>query len=152
MNGQIPPLPSGYSLDQSQAPPPLPPGYSLDSGATAGQLRNDVGNTVIVPKPGESFADTMQRAAQYGKTVTPDQINAETATAPRKAATVSLAALLGGAAAPAAEVGGAAYGPEIATALAPVAKKYGLRALEGLSAGAGWEIYQALKKHFGEGQ
>src|SRR5262249_4839353 len=40
------------------------------------------------------------------------------------------------------------YGPGIASALAPLAKKYGLRALEGLSAGAGWEIYQALKKHF----
>src|SRR5690242_8874056 len=50
--------------------------------AQAGQVTNDVGNTVIVPKEGESFADTMKRAAAYGKTVTQDQINKELATAP----------------------------------------------------------------------
>jgi len=50
-----------------------------------GQITNDVGNTVIVPKEGESFSDTMKRAAAYGKTVTPQQINAELATAPKKA-------------------------------------------------------------------
>ncbi len=60
--------------------------------AQAGQITNDVGNTVIVPKEGESFADTMKRAAAYGKTVTPQQINAELATAPKKAATVLAAA------------------------------------------------------------
>jgi hypothetical protein len=58
----------------------------------AGQMTNDVGNTVIVPKEGESFDDTMKRAAAYGKTVTPSQINAETRTAPGKAATVLAAA------------------------------------------------------------
>ena len=121
------------------------------SGAKPGEATNDVGNTVIVPKPGESFSDTMKRAAAYGQTVTPEQINAEVATAPKKAGTVALSALLGGAAVPATEAATAAYGPGVATALAPVAKKYGLRALEGVSAGAGWEIYQALRKHF-EGQ
>jgi hypothetical protein len=114
----------------------------------SGEQVNDVGNRVIVPKQGENFADTMSRAAAYGKTVTPRQINAEVATAPKKAGQVGLSALLGGAAIPAAEVGTAAYGPGIATALAPLAKKYGIRALEGLSAGVGWEIYQALKHHF----
>jgi hypothetical protein len=73
------------STQKQQAPP-------------SGQLTNDVGNTVIVPKDGESFADTMQRAAAYGKTVTPSQINAETATAPAKAATVMGAAPVIGAA------------------------------------------------------
>ena len=67
----------------------------------SGQVTNDVGNTVIVPKPGESFDDTMKRAAAYGQTVTPQQISAETATIPGKAATVL-------AAAPAIGAGGAA--------------------------------------------
>jgi len=66
--------------------------------AQAGQLTNDVGNTVIVPKEGENFADTMKRAASYGKTVTPQQINAELVTAPKKAATVLAAAPVIGAA------------------------------------------------------
>jgi hypothetical protein len=58
----------------------------------AGQVSNDVGNTVIIPKDGESFADTMQRAAAYGKTVTPQQVNAELKSAPAKTATVLAAA------------------------------------------------------------
>src|SRR6266705_1208960 len=69
--------------------------------AQTGQVTNDVGNTVIVPKDGESFTDTMKRAAAHGKTVTQDQINKELATAPKKAATVL-------AAAPAIGAGGAA--------------------------------------------
>ena len=56
---------------------------------------------MIVPKDGESFADTMKRAAAYGKTVTQDQINKEMATAPGKVATTL-------AAAPAIGFGGAA--------------------------------------------
>ena len=55
--------------------------------APSGEVTNDVGNTVIVPKDGESFADTMKRAAAYGKTVTQDQINKEMASAPGKVAT-----------------------------------------------------------------
>ena len=64
----------------------------------SGQVTNDVGNSVIVPKPGESFDDTMNRAAAYGQTVTPQQISAETATIPGKAATVLAAAPAMGAA------------------------------------------------------
>ena len=71
------------------------------STPTPGEQTNDVGNTVIVPKEDESFLDTMNRAAKYGKTVTQDQINAEVKTIPGKAATVL-------AAAPAVGVGGAA--------------------------------------------
>ena len=79
---------------------PAPAGQSFDFSdlggkvvqAAQGQVRNDVGNTVIVPKDDESFADTMRRAAAYGKTVTPQQINAEMRTAPGKAATVLAAA------------------------------------------------------------
>jgi hypothetical protein len=57
-----------------------------------GQQVNDVGNTVIVPKDGEDFADTMKRAAAQGKKTTPEQINKEVATMPGKAATVLAAA------------------------------------------------------------
>lgn len=32
---ETPPLPAGYTLDQTAAPPPLPPGYMLDSGQQA---------------------------------------------------------------------------------------------------------------------
>jgi hypothetical protein len=62
------------------------------TGSDTGQVTNDVGNAVIMPKEGESFDDTMKRAAAYGKTVTPAQINAETATAPKKVAQTLLAA------------------------------------------------------------
>jgi hypothetical protein len=67
----------------------------------SGQVTNDVGNAVITPKDGESFADTMKRAAAQGQKTTPDQINREIATMPGKAATVL-------AAAPAIGAGGAA--------------------------------------------
>jgi len=49
-----------------------------------GEIKNDVGNTVIVPKPDEPFLDTMKRAAASGKNVTQDQIDREMATVPRK--------------------------------------------------------------------
>jgi hypothetical protein len=62
------------------------------SSSVPGQQTNDVGNTVIVPQDGESFQDTMRRAAAYGKTVTPGQINAEMRTAPAKAAETLAAA------------------------------------------------------------
>jgi hypothetical protein len=128
----------GVTLDFSKAQP-----------INAGEQINDVGNRVIVPKEGESFGDTMKRAAAYGKTVTPSQINAETASAPGKVATTSLAALGGGFAMPAAEAGvGAVPWTGVAAALAPIAKKYGVKALEGMSVGAGWEVYNALRKHF----
>ena len=64
----------------------------------SGQITNDVGNTVIVPKDGESFSDTMKRAAAQGQKTTPDQINREIATMPGKAATVVGAAPVMGAA------------------------------------------------------
>jgi hypothetical protein len=59
---------------------------------TPGQITNDVGNTVIVPKDGEDFGDTMRRAAAQGQKTTPEQINREVATMPGKAATVLAAA------------------------------------------------------------
>ena len=73
---------------QQQAPP----------SSVSGEQTNDVGNKVIAPKEGESFADTMKRAADYGKAVTPGQVNAEVRTMPGKAATVLAAAPVIGAA------------------------------------------------------
>jgi hypothetical protein len=68
---------------------PLP---SERAQSQPGALTNDVGNTVIVPKSGESFSDTMARAAKQGQQTTPAQINAEVATMPGKVATTLAAA------------------------------------------------------------
>ncbi len=113
-----------------------------------GEQTNDVGNKVIVPAEGESFQDTMRRAARYGKTVTGAQINAEMATAPKKAAwalgSAPLAGLLGAGGLAAASV----VAPPVARALAPIAKKYGIKVLEGAGLGMGYELYRELKKVF----
>lgn len=51
----------------------------LAQNATApGEVRNAAGNKVIVPAEGETFGATMDRAIQYGRTVTPQQIQKET--------------------------------------------------------------------------
>lgn len=86
-------LPEGYTLENGNAP--------SSSGSDTGEVTNDVGNTVIVPKDGESFADTMKRAVEQGKKNSPDAIKKELATAPGKVATVLGAAPVIGAAAPA---------------------------------------------------
>ena len=94
-------LPPGATLvdDGSSSQMKLPPGATLVSGSVPqsktggnGEVVNDVGNKGIVPAPGESFGDTMKRAAAYGKTVTQGQINKELATAPKKVGTVLAAA------------------------------------------------------------
>jgi hypothetical protein len=66
----------------------------------SGEIVNDVGNKVIVPKERESFADTMKRAVAYHNSLTPEQrqsaINKETATMPSKVAqTLGAAATTG---------------------------------------------------------
>jgi len=65
-----------------------------------GEITNDVGQKVIVPKGGESFSDTMKRAIQYHKSLTPAQqqaaLDAETKTMPKKTAqTLGAAATIG---------------------------------------------------------
>lgn len=71
-----------------------------------GEIVNDVGNKVIVPKDGEGFADTMKRAVQYHQSLTPEQrqaaINKEVATMPNKAAQSLGAAATAGVVGPAA--------------------------------------------------
>lgn len=68
--------------------------------ANTGEITNDVGQKVIVPKDGEAFADTVKRAIQYHKSLTPEQqqaaLDAETATMPAKTAqTLGAAAGIG---------------------------------------------------------
>ena len=72
---------------------------STDPGVT-GEITNDVGNKVIVPKDGEEFTDTMARAVGHWKSLTPEQqqdaVRKETATMPEKAGeTMGAAAVLG---------------------------------------------------------
>src|SRR5262249_9967411 len=71
----------------------------------SGQITNDVGNTVIVPKENEPFADTMQRAAAQGRKTTPEQTNREVATMPEKVAETLVAAPVIGAGLTALEAG-----------------------------------------------
>ncbi len=73
---------------------------TVDDPRKTGEMVNDVGNKVIVPKDGESFADTMKRAVAYHNSLTPEQrqaaINKEVATMPRKTAeTLGAAATIG---------------------------------------------------------
>jgi hypothetical protein len=131
------------TLDFSTAEPILGPG----------EQTNELGNKVIVPAEGESFADTMKRAATYGKTVTPRQINQEMATAPRKAAQVLAAAPLMGAvgagslAAPGELI---SYAPAAAKAIQEMAKAHpfaaGLvkKALYAVGAGAAYKHHKWL--------
>ena len=65
-----------------------------------GEIVNDVGQKVIVPKDDESFSDTVKRAVAYHKSLTPAQqqaaLDAETATMPKKTAqTLGAAATIG---------------------------------------------------------
>jgi hypothetical protein len=78
---------------QKQAQQPTDPRKS-------GEVLNDVGNTVIVPKDGESFSDTVKRAVARQKSSTPEQqqaaIDKEVATMPTKTAqTLGAAATIG---------------------------------------------------------
>lgn len=76
---------------------------------TSGQVTNDIGKTVIVPKDGESFADTMDRAIAQGKKTTQQDINDELKTAPGKVAeTLGAAPVIGAAGAAGIAAGGEA--------------------------------------------
>lgn len=78
-------LPDGYSLEQpaqqqaATSLSSLPAGYSIESSPDqSGEATNDVGATVIVPKDGESYADTVQRAIARAKQ-NPDAVQADIA-------------------------------------------------------------------------
>jgi hypothetical protein len=64
----------------------------------SGRQKNYAGLDEIVPKEGESFSDTMRRAIEYGKTVTPDQLHQQAHADWKVAPAVAAAAPLIGAA------------------------------------------------------
>lgn len=127
-------LPEGYALEQQPSAQPqssggLPPGYSLEqpgqAPSTPGEIKNDVGNTVIVPKDGESYLDTIKRAVAHSNSMTAEQHQAafdkEVKTMPGKAATVLGAAPLIGAGGAASLAASARLLPEADTGLVDAA-------------------------------
>jgi hypothetical protein len=119
----------------------------------------------ITPQPGEDFSDTMRRAAKFGKTVTPAEVSSQGLKGLQEVPAVLAAGAAGGMAQPAAmaTLGSLlaptagrtlfeAQGPSLlsqgATALAPIVKKYGIKALEGAGLGAGLGLYKELKNVF----
>lgn len=75
---------------------------------TSGISRNSDGSWVITPKEGESFADTMKRAAEAGKHVTPEIIQSQTRKGLKEAPVVLASAPLIGAGGAAALTGAGA--------------------------------------------
>jgi hypothetical protein len=73
---------------------------TVNNPRVSGEITNDVGQKVIVPKDGESFSDTLKRAVAYHNSLTPEQrqaaLDAETRTMPKKVAqTLGAAATIG---------------------------------------------------------
>lgn len=92
--------PNSFSLSELTQSDEQNTPSTADDPRKTGEIVNDVGNKVIVPKDGESFADTMKRAVEYHKSLTPEQqqaaINKEVATMPKKTAeTLGAAATIG---------------------------------------------------------
>lgn len=113
------------------------------------------GNEPITPLPGESFLDTMRRAAAAGKTVTPEQITGQTIQGIKDLPKVGAAAATAGIALPAAMAGAGELGaatPAIAKAIAeaaaahPILTKIIVRGLEGTALGAGLKWSHLLGK------
>jgi len=106
---QTPQPASGSVLNQAtpshgdafdQLPDDTPTPSVVNDPRKTGEITNEVGQKVIVPKDGESFADTLKRAVAYHKSLSPAQqqaaLDAETKTMPRKTAqTLGAAATIG---------------------------------------------------------
>jgi hypothetical protein len=91
-----------------------------DAIKAGGTPVNSDGTYTITPAPGESFSDTMQRAARIGKNVTPDLIRQQTITGMKETPLALGAAATAGIAGPATLAGIGAAGaaiPEIPGAL-----------------------------------
>lgn len=91
---------SGYRDAFDQLPDDTPTPSATNDPRKTGEIVNDVGQKVIVPKDGESFTDTLKRAVTYHKSLTPEQqkaaLDAETKTIPKKTAqTLGAAATIG---------------------------------------------------------
>lgn len=95
--------PTGVTFDFSKAEPIAGPGEQIGYS----------GLKDIVPKEGEDFADTMKRAIEYGKTLTPEDIKRQEAADLKRAPLVLAAAPAIGFAGEAALTGTAAlFGPQ----------------------------------------
>ena len=117
-------------------------GGLASSPSNSGQTVNDVGNLVLTPKDGEKYTDTLNRIIAQGKKTTPEMINKEIATVPKKAATVLAAApVIGAAGAGAGAATGA--GPAAIEMLEAAAKAHPFvahivaKGIEGLGIGGG---------------
>jgi hypothetical protein len=91
---------NGNPFDEPLASEVAEAKHSAASASQTGELTNDVGQKVIVPKDGESFSDTIKRAVAYHNSLTTDQqqaaMGAEAKTIPAKTAqTLGAAAGLG---------------------------------------------------------
>lgn len=92
---------SGSVLDQAlQANAQDAQPQTVNDPRQSGEIINDVGQKVIVPKNGELFSDTLRRAVAYHNSLTPEQrkaaLDAETKTMPKKVAqTLGAAATIG---------------------------------------------------------
>jgi hypothetical protein len=77
------------------------PGQTVPPPSVTGEIKNDVRNTVIVPKDNESYLDTVKRAVAHSNSMTAEEHQAafdkEVKTMPGKAATVLGAAPIIGA-------------------------------------------------------
>src|SRR5215472_12358787 len=99
----------------------------------------------ITPEPGESFSDTMQRAAQAGKSVTPEEVSSQAWKGLKEAPAVLAAAPAIGAAGAGAEVLPAATLPRVLPAT-----------IQGVKAVGSWAsshpiqayiLYEILRRH-----
>jgi hypothetical protein len=92
---------SGSVLDAALAAnPQANQSQTTNDPRKSGEIVNDVGQKVIVPKDGESFSDTLKRAVAYHNSLTPEQrqaaLDAETRTMPKKVTqTLGAAATIG---------------------------------------------------------
>ena len=145
------------TLDMSTAQPIEQPGQSQQPSALGSY-------TVTTPKDWgsgdeESFTDTVQRAIANQRAMSPAertrQLSASASTSGQKVPQVLAGAAAMGISGPAGLAavgeGGAALAPlagPAARILGPIAKKYGIKALEGAGLGAGYELYKELKKVF----
>jgi hypothetical protein len=92
---------SGSVLDAALAAnPQANQSQTTNDPRKSGEIINDVGQKVIVPKDGESFSDTLKRAVAYHNSLTPEQrqaaLDAETRTMPKKVTqTLGAAATIG---------------------------------------------------------
>jgi len=92
--------PNSFSLSELTNDEQTTPSAVENDPRKTGEIVNDVGQKVIVPKDGESFADTLKRAVAYHNSLTSKQqkaaLDAEAATMPKKTTeTLGAAATIG---------------------------------------------------------